>query len=594
MSFLPGEKLRYAETHFKFKLPWSLLYKPWPEIIFDAPFQFVPGVEPMLWIVVRDADHFPTTLKTAEITLKHVSSTSELNVIPASEIHVIPAPEPEPNDNVIADPIRHLSATIQHGIISKDLNIEVHEQMKFIPIALGKIPAGTYEAHCKLTVERNGKTQTFERWNLPRLKPVPLRFKVLNEELPIAPGYAAGEMHCHTHYSADHVEYGATPEVLQQAAKAVGLDFVSCTDHAYDFAFTQEDFTKEADSPVPRFQKLREEIAALPTTDENGNRLPLMIAGEEVSAGNSKGENVHMTVLGPEGYLPGLGDCGRYWLENKPTRSIKQILSMTEAHCFAAHPFQQMGLLEKFVFRRGYWKPEDLNIPNERAGKGAKKTHAIRGLQFWNGIRDEGFKLGREFWINELGKGNCLLPIGGNDAHGDLNSMTAVDLPLISLKHTRAHTFGKVRTVVKLDERRETRDESGSTTMCHPEQSEGSSKVSLSLDAINAAFTADNCYITDGPALWWERSDKELSKEITFHARSNKEMGGGFRYIRIYGRRELPNGKLAPTEEIMLGSLIAAPDHADIPVATFGFAYVRAECETATGKFALTSAARVR
>ena len=593
MSFLPGEKLRYAETHFKFKLPWSLLYKPWPEIIFDAPFQFVPGVEPMLWIVVRDADHFPTTLKTAEITLKHVSSTSELNVIPASEIHVIPAPEPEPNDNVIADPIRHLSATIQHGIISKDLNIEVHEQMKFIPIALGKIPAGTYEAHCKLTVERNGKTQTFERWNLPRLKPVPLRFKVLNEELPIAPGYAAGEMHCHTYYSADHVEYGATPEVLQQAAKAVGLDFVSCTDHAYDFAFTQEDFTKEAESPVPRFQKLREEIAALPKTDENGDRLPLLIAGEEVSAGNSKGENVHMTVLGPEGYLPGLGDCGRYWLENKPTRSIKQILSMTEAHCFAAHPFQQMGLLEKFVFRRGYWKPEDLNIPNERAGKGAKKTHAIRGLQFWNGIRDEGFKLGREFWINELGKGNCLLPIGGNDAHGDLNSMTAVDLPLISLKHTRAHTFGKVRTVVKLDERRETRDESGSTTMCHPEQSEGSSKVSLSLDAINAAFTADNCYITDGPALWWERSDKELSKEITFHARSNKEMGGGFRYIRIYGRRELPNGKLAPTEEIMLGSLIAAPDHADIPVATFGFAYVRAECETATGKFALTSAAQI-
>ncbi|WP_173473979.1 PHP domain-containing protein [Fibrobacter succinogenes] len=544
MSFLPGEKLRYAETHFKFKLPWSLLYKPWPEIIFDAPFQFVPGVEPMLWIVVRDADRFPTTIKNAEIVLK------------------VRAEDAQPQDSQIKN-------AQQSGIvIRKDLNIEVHEQMKFIPIALGKIPASTYEAHCKLTVERNGKTQTFERWNLPRLKPVPLRFKVLNEELPIALGYAAGEMHCHTYYSADHVEYGATPEVLQQAAKAVGLDFVSCTDHAYDFAFTQEDFTKEADSPVPRFQKLREEIAALPKTDENGNRLPLMIAGEEVSAGNSKGENVHMTVLGPEGYLPGLGDCGRYWLENRPTRSIKQILNMTEAHCFAAHPFQQMGLLEKFVFRRGYWKPEDLNI---------KGYHSIRGLQFWNGIRDEGFKLGREFWINELGKGNYLLPIGGNDAHGDLNSMTAVSLPLISLKHTRAHIFGNVRTVIKVGSRKL---EVGS---------EAKQESPLSLDAINAAFAADNCYITDGPALWWERDDNG----ITFHARSNKEMGGGFRYIRIYGRRELPNGKLAPTEEIMLGSLIAAPDHADIPVATFGFAYVRAECETATGKFALTSAAQI-
>ena len=553
MSFLPGEKLRYAETHFKFKLPWSLLYKPWPEIIFDAPFQFVPGVEPTLWIVVRDADRFPTTIKSVEIRLKRVSTGHEAHVIPGLTRNLA-GTSPESNGDVI----------------NKDLNIEAHEQMRFIPIALGEIPAGTYEAHCKLTVEREGKTQTFERWNLPRLKPVPLRFKVLSEALPIAPGYAAGEMHCHTHYSADHVEYGATPEVLQQAAKAVGLDFVSCTDHAYDFAFTQEDFTKEADSPVPRFQKLREEIAALPTTDESGNCLPLMIAGEEVSAGNSKGENVHMTVLGPEGYLPGLGDCGRYWLENRPTRSIKQILSMTEAHCFAAHPFQQMGLLEKFVFRRGYWKPEDLNL----SGK-----HAIRGIQFWNGIRDEGFKLGREFWISELGKGNYLLPIGGNDAHGDLNGMTAVNLPLISLKHTRAHTFGNVRTVVNVT----------------PDEFRGHhTQFPLTFEALNTAFSGDNCYITDGPALWWERSDKETGKEITFHARSNKEMGGGFRYIRIYGRRVLPNGKLAVEEEIMLGSLIAAPDHADIPVATFGFAYVRAECETATGRFALTSAARIQ
>ena len=538
MSFWPGEKLRYAETHFKFKLPWSLLYKPWPEIIFDAPFQFVPSVEPYLWIVVRDADHFPTTIKNAEIVLKTRTQNAQ-----APDLQLQDAPQPD-------------------IVINRDLNIEVCEQMKFIPLALGKIPAGTYEAHCKLTVEREGKSQTFERWNLSRLKPVPLRFKVLKEMPPIAPGYAAGEMHCHTHYSADHVEYGATPEVLQLAAKAVGLDFVNCTDHAYDFAFTQEDYTKEADSPVPRFQKLREEIAALPVKDENGGDMPLMLAGEEVSAGNSKGENVHMTVLAPEGYLPGLGDCGRYWLENRPTRSIKQILNMTEAHCFAAHPFQQMGLLEKFVFRRGYWKPEDLQLKNK---------HSIRGLQFWNGIRDEGFKLGREFWINELGKGNYLLPIGGNDAHGDLNSMTAVDLPLISLKHTRAHTFGNVRTVIKLDE------------------SGAKQKSPLTLATINTAFTADNCYITDGPALWWERDNNG----ITFHARSNKETGGGFRYVRIYGRRIQNNGKFAPEEEVMIGSQVATPDHADIPVATLGFAYVRAECETATGKFALTSAAQL-
>ena len=641
MIFLPGEKLRYAETHFKFKLPWSLLYKPWPEIIFDAPFQFVPGVVPTLWIVIRDADRFPTTLKTAEIVLKRTAECDGMYLknVPQN-FRLQDAPQQDLNNapQSFIDNEQQQEAPPSEIVIRKDLNIDVHEQMQFIPFPLGEIPAGTYEAHCKMTVERDGNTQTFERWNLPRLPQAPLRFKVLNEFPPIAPGYVAGEMHCHTHYSADHVEYGATPEVLQQAAKAVGLDFVSCTDHAYDFAFTQEDYTKEAQSPVPRFQKLREEIAALPNKDENGKPMPLLLAGEEVSAGNSKGENVHVTVLAPDGYLPGLGDCGRYWLENRPTRSIKQILNDTDAHCFAAHPFQQMGLLEKFIFRRGYWKPEDLNITNKKA----KKNHSIRGLQFWNGIRDEGFKLGREFWINELGKGNYLLPIGGNDAHGDLNDTTAVDLPLISLKHTRAHIFGNVRTVIRLDERTgealQTKDERGerSGTACRPiaeptslgSESKDERDVSLesplmrhprptggdphndsalphsmssrtpfrdhlthtlSLEDINAAFAADNCYITDGPALWWERDHNG----ITFHARSNRETGGGFRYIRIYGRRMLTNGKLAPDEEVLIGSLVAAPDHADIPVATFDFAYVRAECETATGKFALTSAAQI-
>ena len=70
MSFIPGERLHYAETHFKFRLPWSLLFRPWPEILVDAPFQFVPGAEPTLWIAVRDAHRFPTLLEEIEIQVK--------------------------------------------------------------------------------------------------------------------------------------------------------------------------------------------------------------------------------------------------------------------------------------------------------------------------------------------------------------------------------------------------------------------------------------------------------------------------------------------------------------------------------------------
>ena len=575
MSFWPGEKLRYAETHFKFRLPWSLLYRPWPEIIFDMPFQAVPGTEPALWIVVRDADRFPTLIEKVEVEIKGNSPDAE--TLPAKTI---------------------------------DLQIRATEQIGFYPVKLGTLPAGKYEIRCKATARRidsatgsiTDKVKTFDRWNLPGLKPAPLKLHVLAETPPKAPGYAAGEMHCHTQYSRDHVEFGATPAVLQQAAASVGLDFACCTDHAYDFAFTDEDYTKEARSPAPRFQALRDEIAALP----QGEGHPLLLAGEEVSAGNSKGENVHVTVFAPESYLPGLGDCGRYWLENKPTRSIAQILQDTTAHCFAAHPFQQMGIVEKFVFRRGYWTAKDLHCD---------KPHSIRGLQFWNGVRDEGFKLGREFWIQELGKGNYLLPIGGNDAHGDLNDTTAVSTPLFSLKHSRDHVFGKVRTVVCLPRHAEGERNETSVSTRHQLDSlaptglrsdveaqemrsdvvasglQGDKSTAITQEMLNEAFAGDNCYITDGPALWWEHANVHGVKSVVFHARNTKDFGEGFRYIRIFGRRYQSNGKLTKEEEVCKESLVATPASADIAVYTDNFAYLRAECESATGHFALTSAA---
>ena len=153
--------------------------------------------------------------------------------------------------------------------------------------------------------------------------------------------------------------------------------------------------------------------------------------------------------------------------------------------------------------------------------------------------------------------------IGGNDAHGDLNDTTSVNTPLISLRHSREHVFGKVRTVVKIAER------------------------GFSLESLNEAFAGDNCYITDGPALWWERGEKK----ITFHARNTQDFGSAFRYIRIFGRRRSTNGKLSHNETVCMESLVLPPAKTDLTVNADDFAYLRAECETATGHFAMTSAA---
>lgn len=588
MSFIPGEKLHYAETHFKFKLPWSLLYRPWPEILVDAPFQFVPGAKPVLWIVVRDAHRFPVELENVSLKIEKKEGCGASAERRATQAEAAPR--------------------------TLDLQITADQQFGFYPVELGELEPGNYAVHCQVTARslQSGKRKTFARWNYPFLKPTPLQFQVLAEQPPKPEGYIAGEMHCHTHYSADHVEHGASPAVLQQAARAVGLDFVCCTDHAYDFAFLTEDYTKAAPLPLPRFEALKKEVDRC---NEDGG--PLMIAGEEVSAGNSKGENVHMTVLGADCFLPGLGDCGRNWLNNRPTMKIAELLKMTKAHCFAAHPWQEMGALEKFIFRRGFWSSKDLQTDS---------AHPIRGLQFWNGIRDEGFKLGREMWIQELGKENYLLPIGGNDAHGDLNETTAVSLPLFKLKKSRHHIFGKVRTVVKIKDGAsgdaDSVAQSGASNIVGQNSASGivapssaadghgpssaagnithssaadsrgpSSARRLTQADAHLAFDGDNCYITDGPALWWQRVVDRGDPSVTFFARSNSSTGGAFRYIRIYGRRRLPNGKLAPKEELHLASQVAAREATDITVAFENFAYLRAECLTASGKFALTSAA---
>ena len=172
MSFWPGEKLRYAETHFKFRLPWSLLYRPWPEIIFDMPFQAVPGTEPTMWIVVRDADRFPVTLESAEIEIESSESTGT-----NSEKRTI------------------------------TLDIEADKPFAFYPVPLAGLKPGKYRITPKVTtVKKNvdegakNERRTFTRWSLPGLKPQPLKLHVLAEQPPKAPGYAAGEMHCHTHY----------------------------------------------------------------------------------------------------------------------------------------------------------------------------------------------------------------------------------------------------------------------------------------------------------------------------------------------------------------------------------------------------------
>ncbi len=398
-----------------------------------------------------------------------------------------------------------------------------------------------------ITVENSaGRTRRFLNSNFPGLAPDSLQILILDQPLPHPENWHAGELHCHSDYSNDPVEFGASLKVLQEAGQALGLGYVVCTDHSYDFYYQKTRYMDRTD-PSLNFQSYRNEAFELNKTAHKTK--PILIPGEEVSCGNHLGENVHLLVAGHPEFLPGLGDGGRRWLNNRPDLTIDQVLErLGETPCFAAHPRVKVGSLERFIFRRGMWNDQDLTPLNT--------TRPINGLQFWNGTRGRDFVEGRKFWIKHLLTGKRLYPIGANDAHGDLNRNIGVKTPLFSLYQNRNHVFGNVRTVVKSQDK--------------------------TIEGIQKGLRTGAIFCTDGPYL---NLSQELGK-ILIEARSIT-VYGAFEKLNIYA------GHLGADKEVNVGQwnwVESGPmEFSDSITAPTGAAYIRAEALTATKKFALTA-----
>lgn len=501
--------LPYAETHYKFKLPWSPLYKRWPEVFIDGPSFCIPGINPRFYLVLKDADFFPVTIREIDILIQGEGQTRK-------------------------------------QVLSLDRR--VNENLIFIPLDLDFTGlSGEATLNGKITIENSkGKSLGFLNANFPGLPPAPLKIHLLSHALPYPANWYGGELHCHSDYSNDPVEYGAPLHVLQQAGQCLGLGYVVCTDHSYDFYYRKTRYM-EATDPDRNFQAYREEALALNHSAQEGS--PVMIPGEEVSCGNLKGENVHLLVAGHEDFLPGLGDGGRRWLNNKPDLRIEEVLErIGETPCFAAHPRVRVGSLERFIFRRGMWDVGDL--------KPSPAIRGVNGLQFWNGTRKSDFTEGRDFWISQLLEGKRLSPIGANDAHGDLNRNIGVKTPLFSLYQNRNHVFGNVRTVVQSDKK--------------------------TVAGIQAGLRSGKLFCTDGPFLALSR---EASKG-RIEARSTEDFGGMEKVMLLAGRKGESKEFSMQEWKWNKDGPMHFSEPFDFPA---GIAYIRAEGLTSRKRFALAS-----
>jgi hypothetical protein len=500
----------YAETHYKFRLPWSPLHKPWPEIFLDAPHQALPGKPLIVYLMVKDADLYPVTIHSLNFrAFDSQGAAREYRFEPEKRFHG--------NFSHLAFPL---------------------------PLARDGLSGEVWVLGLITAEDGRGRLRVFEGHNFPGLPAEPLRINLLEHPLPYPAGWQAGEMHCHSEFSSDPVEFGAPLEAMQQAADTAGLDFVLCTDHSYDFYYRREKFLETCD-PEANFQAYRAQAE-----DLNARRphLTTLVPGEEVSCGNSRGENVHLLTFGHPRFLPGLGDGGRRGFRNRPDLTIAETLELLgDTPSFAAHPKARIGWLERKIFRRGEWREEDVH-------------EAVRGLQFWNGHLGRDYRDGKAFWIGQLLRGKRLLPIGANDAHGDFNRNVGVKTPLVSLHQGRNHVFGKVRTLVP--------------------------SAGRDAHSLQAAFRRDTCVCTDGP---FAELTEDANGALRVAAFTSPDYGA-LRSVSLYGAAagEARESLLA---EWVFEKTDGGP-HSFEEKRAFGqgTGYMRAEVVTDKGRRALTSA----
>ncbi len=443
----------YAEIHYSFLPGLSLISKKQPEIITDAPVRITPGQEIPLLLIIKDSHIYPIDIISVEITVFEKNAKLIYKKVLEDNIFRIEKP--------LFSRIYNLPAYNY-----EDKTVTINTKIEF----------------------RSGKNiYTVLNDNLPTLSHGQLEVRISSEKMPAPENYFYGDIHVHTSYSTSHVEFGAPIKDTAKMAKAMGLSWIVTADHSYDLMCSEDNFLS-MDSNIPLWKKQQEDIKKIP----NDNFV--ILNGEEVSCGNKKGQNVHLLSIGNKEFIKGSGDGARRKLNKKPELSVSEAVKQVNEQngvCFAAHPKCSLGWLHKLALNRGQWSDDNF-------------LSGIKGLQFWNGLRDKGFFVGRKKWKELLLKGHKLNIVAGSDAHGDFNRLRRLKTPFLSLTEDKNLYLGNARTCIYLP--------------------------SLSKENLINNLQNGKYIVTDGPFM-----DIELKGDsLLCTARSTKEFGKLIN-MKIYG-----------------------------------------------------------
>ena len=424
--------LLYAETHFRIgRLP-SRFFRRMPEILFDLPHRLGPGQELPLLLLIKDADRFPVELVRLQVTVEQEG-----------------------------EPLFVHSEELRGEALQKPL------WWRIFPLPVRGI-TGRVRVEPILWCKRNGRVREIRVDNYPTLshKPLPVWFDAV--ELPGADLWHYGDLHYHSHLTSDQVEFGAPIEAAAAMARAMDLDFCAVTDHSYDLDDCWDDYLCN-DAELGKWNYLQEFVRRWNADGES----PVIIAGEELSAGNCRGRNVHFLLLNEPRFFPGWGDSAEKWLQTRPQWSIADVLDRlgSSTLAFAAHAESRPPRLQRFFLGRDHWREADY------------MHNRLNGVQMWNSLHDSSLERGIAAWTRLLLSGRRPVLIGGNDAHGDFGRWRQIAVPFYSLQEKEEHLFGQVRTGIRRMD------------------------AAPGPESLLQALRSGQCIVSSGPSAWLELTD---------------------------------------------------------------------------------------
>lgn len=393
----------YAEIHYRFGFLPSRLFTNAPEIVFDMPFRSQRGQPLPLFLIIKDADKFP--LLPVRVKLYYGMSESPERSIQLAIDHQGP----------IEAPFYHHTFRLPPDLIDKT------GRWYFRPVLFWKAERHSAEQQTAVDAYKGEKT--------PHLV-----VDIEEEPLPKFPGWRLGDLHTHSNFTSDQIEFGAPLPQMQEAAKSVGLDFFAVTDHSYDLDDAEDNYLLN-DPALPKWHRFWSEVEEL---NRNGGDRPTIIPGEEVSCGNYRNNNIHLLILNDRRFHRGYGDGAEKLFANRPTQSLQQVLQAAspQALAIAAHPGETPPFSQRFLLNRGDWTTHDCLHPR------------LNALQVLNNNNPAALNRGLSLWKAALLSGRKTGIVAGSDAHGNFNLYRQVEIPLISMLRHRDHLFGLYRTAV--------------------------------------------------------------------------------------------------------------------------------------------------